>query len=356
MSARASRIATDAASLLSLDSKGAQLLLGLFGLTNMTFVVLTADVVRNPWVSLLAMLLVLVGASLLTRPGPDPFPRLESWAVVGIVVVSTAMVSWNLPMDGPIGRASWHQGANAWLLFFLSVRRRSGLAWLGFGLMTAVTLAWGVLTGRGVVTALMMLQSHAATLVVAALFGAGLHRAAREINAFAELTEQAAESSAETQASREIRRRRAAEVKQIASRPLERIVAGEELGDTDRRELLATEAALRDLVRARGLTAPAIVTAASAARRRGIEVTLLDDRATTIADGTVMNRVSRAVADFIEATPSGHVTVRLLPEGRHALVTGVAQCEDAVVRLELDASGEHVERVDAEARGGPEGA
>ncbi|WP_143338090.1 hypothetical protein [Demequina sp. NBRC 110054] len=330
------RIALDAASLLRLDSTKAQLLLALFGITNMVFVVVTAQTVRNPWISLVAVLLVMVAASLLIQPGPDPFPRRESWFVVGVVLLSTVMVSWNLPVDGDLGRATWHQGANAWLLFFLSIRRRSGLAWLGFGLMAVATAVWGVSTGRGAFSALMMLQSHAATLVVAALFGSGLHRAAREINAFAELTEQAAEASAATQARREIRRRRATEVREIATRPLERIVAGETFDESDRREIAATEAALRDLVRARGLTAPAIVTAASAARRRGVDVTLLDDRATTISDGDVMTRLSHEVAEFIDGAQEGMVTVRLLPEGRHALVTGVAQAGDSIVRLELD--------------------
>ncbi|WP_062205553.1 hypothetical protein [Demequina salsinemoris] len=343
MSGVGARIATDTVSLLRLDSRKAQLLLAFYGVANMVFVVMTADLVRSPWVSLTAVLLVMVAASLLIQPGTDPFPLRESWFVVAVVVLTTTMVSWNLPVEGELGRATWHQGANAWLLFFMSIRRRSGLAWLGFGLMTAITAAWGLSSGRGALTAVLMLQSHAATLVVAALFGSGLHRAAREINAFAELTEQAAEASAMTQARREIRRRRATEVREIASRPLERIVAGESFDESDRREIGATEAALRDLVRARGLTSPAIVTAASAARRRGVDVTLLDDRSTTIADGDVMTRLSHAVARFLDDADDGAVTVRLLPEGRHALVTGVAQAGDSIVRLELDDAGAPVE-------------
>ncbi|WNM27578.1 hypothetical protein RN607_00830 [Demequina capsici] len=341
--AEPSRIATDGANLLALDSTVAQALLGVFALTNVAFVVLTADRVVNPWISLMAVLLVLVAASLIVQGGPDPFPLRESWFVIGAVVLSTVMVSWNLPTTGDVGRAAWHHGADAWLLFFLAIRRRTGLAWVGFGLMAAVTAVWGATTDRGALEAALMLKTHLGTLVVASLFGAGLRRAARDINLFAELAERAAASSAEADARREIRRRRVAELVATATGPLRRIAAGGPYDEHDRTEFLAAEAALRDSVRARGLTMPAIVAATSAARRRGVDVTLLDDRGAAIMDGEVMTRLSREVTDVLDAATDGSVTVRLLPAGRWALVTIVAQSSSHGSRVELDEAGLRVE-------------
>lgn len=337
------RISTDAASLLYLGSHPAQLLLGLYGVTNIVFVVLTADIVHSPWVSLLAVMLVLVAASLVIQPGPDPFPMRETLIVVGIVTVATAMVSWNLPGTGELGRASWHHGANAWLLFFLALRRRTGMAWIGFAGMALVTAAWGFTSGRGALSAVAMLQTHAGTVVVASLFGAGLRRAAADINVFTALADRSARASAEAQARKEIRRRRVVELAETATGPLERIAAGGPFSDEDRAGFLAAEAELRDSVRARGLTLPAIVASTSAARRRGVDVTLLDDRAAPIADGEVMARLSKEVATALDSASDGSVTVRLLPEGRWALVTIVSQSSVASTRVELDADGLRVE-------------
>lgn len=340
---RRGRLPADTSTLLHLGSEPAHIILGLFAVTNIAFAIIYADAVTFPAVSMVALALVLGGAVLLMVPGPDPFPLARAWMIIAVVGVSTALVTWNLPDVGEFGRATWHQSANAWLLFFLTLRRRAGLAWVGFAVMAVLTAAWGVTSGRGPLSTLMMLNTHAGTLVVATLLGAGLRRASRDIDAFSARADAAAQAQAESQARREIRRRRVAEVVETAGAPLRRIAQGAPFTDAERVDFQTAEADLRDSVRARGLTTPAVVTAASAARRRGVQVVLLDDRGEPVADGMAMQRLSDAVAAVLDDAVDGVVTVRLLPPGRETLLTIVAQEGDESKRITLGADGTRID-------------
>lgn len=340
---RGGRLPADTATLLHLGSEPAHVIVGLFAVTNIAFAIIYADAVTFPAVSMIALVLVLGAAVMLMVPGPDPYPLARTWIVIAVVGVSTALVTWNLPDTGEFGRATWHQSANAWLLFFLALRRRTGLAWVGFALMAALTAAWGVTSGRGALSTLMMLNTHAGTLVVATLLGAGLRRASRDIDAFSARADEAAQAQAEAQARREIRRRRVAEVVQTAGAPLRRIAQGAPFTEAERVDFQAAEADLRDSVRARGLTTPAVVTSAAAARRRGVQVVLLDDRGEPVADGLAMQRLSDAVAKVLDDATGGVVTVRLLPPGRETLLTIVAQQGDDATRITLGADGGRVD-------------
>ncbi len=81
-----------------------------------------------------------------------------------------------------------------------------------------------------------------------------------------------------------------------------------------------------------------------AARRRGVEVLLLDDRGVGLPSGDAMERVESHVSSTL-ARASGAVTVRLLPPGRDEAVTIVAVDADRVHRTGLDIDGETITAV-----------
>lgn len=328
----------DVSRLLALRSEGAALILGVFVVTNIVFTVTTIDTLSVAWPAYVAAVIVSAAGVLLARPHPDPFPLRDSLLVIGAVVVSTALISWCLPTEGPTGRASWHLGSNTWLLWFLILRGRAGLAWMAAGLMTAITAAWTVSTGRSVLTGVMMVDTQLGLLVVATLFVTSLRRTAHRINALTERSVDASAAAAAAEAGRQVRLQRAAEVA-VASRPLlERIATGEPLTDQERAAVREGEARLRDGVRGRSLATPAVLDAAAAARSRGVDVTLLDDRGIGLAGGDAMARVETRIARILsDATET--VTVRLLPPGREAAVTVVALDGDTVTRLALDEDG-----------------
>ncbi|WP_062527150.1 hypothetical protein [Demequina rhizosphaerae] len=328
----------DVSRLLALSSEGASLVLGIFIVTNVVFTISTIHSVSPRWPAYVAAVIVSAAGVLLARPHPDPFPLRDSWLVVGAVVASTLLISWTLPTEGPTGRASWHLGSNTWLLWFLILRGRTALAWGAAAAMAAITAVWTATTGRSALTGLLMVDTQLGLLVVATLFVTSLRRTARRINELTERSVDAAAAAATAEASRQVRLQRAAEVAAASLPLLERVASGAPLSDDERGLMREAEARLRDGVRGRALATPAVLDAAAAARARGVDVTLLDDRGSGLGSGEAMARVDDAVAAALAAA-TGTVTVRLLPPGRDEALTIVSVDGDRVSRTVLDAAG-----------------
>ena len=330
---------TDVSRLIGLHTEGAHLVVGLVIASTAVFTFATASVLDHPWASYLAMFLVAGGMVVVSRPHPDPFPARHTAVVLAIVVVSTLLVCYALPDDGSFGRATWHLGANTWLLWFLILRRRVWSGWLGGIAMVLITVAWAVVTGRGVVWALLLCQSQIALLVVATLFGAALRRTANRINELTERSVSASAVAASANAAHEIRVQRAAELAATAVPLLDRIAVGEPIDEADRASFAHVEAQLRDSVRGRSLMLPAVVTAVARARERGVEVTLLDDRGQALPSATAMTQIAGRIAVALDAVHEGAVTVRLVPPGRDTAVTVVTRKGEATTRLALTGEG-----------------
>ncbi|WP_296666754.1 hypothetical protein [Demequina sp.] len=328
----------DVSRLLALESEGASLILGVFIVTNVVFTLATIDTLRVAWPAYVAVVIVSMAGVLLIRPHPDPFPLRDSLAVVAAVVISTALISWCLPTDGPTGRASWHLGSNTWLLWFLVLRGRAGLAWAAMGAMTAITMAWTASTGRSALAGLSMVDTQIGLLIVASLLVINMRRTARRINELAERSVDAAAAAAAAEASRQVRLQRAAEVASASVPLLGRVAQDRPLTDAERAEMREAEGRLRDGVRGRGLATPSVLDAVAAARSRGVDVSLLDDRGAGLASGEAMARVDRRVVSAL-TDATGTVTVRLLPADRSAAVTIVAIDGDHFTRVALDAEG-----------------
>ncbi len=348
MTAGPSAIArADVSRLLFLDGTAARLIVALFVSANAVFTVTTADRLTTPWPAYVAMILVSCTAALLVRSRPDPFPWPDTVTVLIAVIVSSALISFALPDTGAMGRATWHLGSNTWLLFFLALRRRALAAWIGMGAMVIITAAWGIESGRGPAVGFTMVQSHMGILLVGTLFALILRRTSVRINEFNERSVRSAMDAAATDATRQVRRARVSELATVAVPLLEKVASGAELDAKDRLSFALTEAQLRDSVRARSLALPAVVDAASAARKRGVEVVLLDDRGASVEDGTTLSRMVNAVVSSLNAATGGRVTARLLPAGRSVAMTVVAVDGDEVVRRTLGPDGLDLDLEDA---------
>jgi hypothetical protein len=331
---------TDSSRLIGLSSDGARSILVLFIVSNFLFTYATIDEVKNWWPPVIAVVIVNAASILLVLDHPDPFPLKWGIAIVAAVAISTLLVAFQLPDVVQVGRASWHLGANTWLLFFLALRRRAGLAWLGYLLMAAGTFAWAVSSGRGVLQGVYLLDTHAAILFVATLFGVFLRRSARTINDYEDRAIDGAMETAAASAAVDIRRQRVLELQASAGPLLERIARNERLPTPEeRKEYRAAEALLRDGVRGRSLATAAITGAATSARDRGVDVTLLDDRGEPLATPEAMRKLTEFVVTTLDRTDGGSVTVRLHPKGRDVAVSIVSTSAVHSERLELDPHG-----------------
>lgn len=191
----------------------------------------------------------------------------------------------------------------------------------------------------------MLLDTHAAILFVATLFEVNLRRTARQINDFDRRSVGSAVEAAEGATSAQIRQQRMLELRASAVPLLERLVKLGPPEDVAGKRLYSTaEALLRDSVRGKSLVDPRIAEAATKARARGVEVTLLDDRGHVLPEGAAMKRVSDRVVASLDSASDGAVTVRLAPEGRAVAVSIVKSgAGDVQERLELDADGTIIE-------------
>lgn len=336
----------DASQLLRLNSEPARVVVALFVFSNFLYAFSTLDEVKQTFPVLLAVAIVNAAAVLIVLDAPDPFPVLWTWAIVAAVTASTLLVAFQLPDVGPPGRASWHLGSNTWLLFFLALRRRPGFAWLGYASMAGGTLLWAVSSGRGVVDGAMLLDTHAAILFVATLFELNLRRTARQINEFDTRSVVSAIEAAEGATSAQIRQQRVVELRASAVPLLEELVSvGPPADLAGKRRFATAEALLRDGVRGRSLVSPRIAESATAARARGVDVTLLDDRGEGLPSGDAMKRLSDHVVAVLDAAQDGAVTVRLAPAGRAIAVSIVASDgTDVRERIDLDAEGAVITR------------
>jgi len=340
MTTKSSVGAVDVSRLLGLSSHSARGVMWLFVFSNFLYAFATLDEVKRPEPVLLAVLIVNAAVVLLVLDHPDPFPLLWTAAILLAVAASTLLVAFQLPDAGAPGRASWHLGSNTWLVFFLAMRGRPGAAWLGYALMATGTIGWSVAVGRGPLDGVLLLDTHAAILLVATLFARNLRRTAGRINELDGIAVGSAIEAAEGATSAQIRRRRVVELRASAGPLLEAIVAnGAPTDAASRRRYATSEALLRDGVRGRSLMNPRIAEAATAARKRGVDVTLLDDRGQGLPTGEAMVRLSEVIVEHLEGTAAGAVTVRLAPKGRRVAVSIVSSGEGSRPRLELDDQG-----------------
>ncbi len=317
----------DPSELLNLGTPIARVLLVVIVLAQVVFAVGSLSVMAHPALVIAALMVFAGAAVVLGNAGTGQFPRLLTVVVVGAGVLVTVLVEAGLPVAGGLGYAGWHFGAVTWLAFFLAFRGRVAAGWVLLALMFAITVVWTVTVGRGPLDAVDLCIRHAGTLLMATLFRVLLTRGARRLDDVRQERLARAAAAAASAAEIDERGRQAVQLAADARPVLARIARGEYLDAESRREFMLVEASLRDALRGRELATPAIAAAATAARSRGAEVVLLDDRSDELppADAAL---VEAAVVDELRSLADGRLTVRLLPAGRELVATIVRDDRD----------------------------
>lgn len=275
---------------------------------------------------LLAFLAVSGAAVLSTRAAVNPLPRAQTFATVVLLAAAELLMVFEVTPDDTAAFAHWHLGAITLVLLVLAMRGRNRVAWLCYAGLFLATVAWAVLNGLTVADGVAIVIRHAGTLLAGTLW---VFAARRSMAALAELNRQRtlrdAAELAETTAIEE-REAQLARLGTLARPMLERLARRHPLRPDEQAECLQVEATLRDAIRAPALFVEPVISAAKAARARGVDVTLLDDSADRPpAD---IGPVAAAVAGELRAATSGRVTARVLPAGRDALATIVVDSHE----------------------------
>ncbi|MCU1405676.1 MAG: hypothetical protein JWQ43_1979 [Glaciihabitans sp.] len=325
---------TDVAAMLRFSSPLARAIVVLFIGGNATLAIATLGLVQSVWPVLVAIILLAIGAALVTIPPSGVLPARNTIGILAIIVVITVLINWNLPAAGKPAYATWHFGANTTLLFFMALRGRVGIAWLGFTAMAAITLLWTIDGGRGPMAMLQFLPNQAGNLLLGTIVAFALRRTSVRIAALHEAqVERAALEAREAAAARE-RTAQASYLNAVARPSLERIAEGAPFTDTERAAWLRVEATVRDGLRAFVLRSPALTQAVTRARERGVDVTLLDDSNSEVSADAEQVVVATIISE-LSGLDDGHLTARILPDGRSHAATIVITDGELSRRIEL---------------------
>lgn len=333
----------DIRELLGMQTKAATVIVWFFVLTFLLLALVTAEGVSTLWPVTLALLAVTAAAVAVVRVAGDPLPLRPTLALAAVGPVSCALVLAVVPVPIDSALQTWPLSASTAIYTFMCVRGRTWYAWLGLLATIGTCMTWSTLTGQGPAEGVSMSAINLAPLLMATFFAYTMRPDAHAIfrlrdQATRRVAARAADSAVLEERDRQLRR-----LDELARPLLERIGTGVELDAEERLACRLLEAHLRDSLRAPGLTHPAVVASARAARARGVEVILLDDRGMDSATAEVHERFVTAVANELDAARDGAVTVRVLPPGREAAATVLASGGFAVRRVEFGADGRPTE-------------
>ena len=278
-------------------------------------------------------------ALLKRRPGYS-LPARTAALVAAAAGGADALIIFQIDFAGWPSYTSWCIGASSVLCCGLIVRERPRQAWAGLLLIITVIGVWTLITGRNPITIFALGSGQFSTLLI-------WHSTARISIAITARTAASEAAGAEI-----IARRRAHQESEVLMRQamtsvrrrvgplLTAIADGAPITAGMRTRARMLEVELRDERRAPFFTDTRVIESARAARTRGIDVILLDDRGTGDdltheAQKAVIDRASQALDD----ARAGQVVIRLLPPHQRPGLLSIVTDDDI---LTLDETGELV--------------
>jgi len=310
---------------------GLLVLISVFWLAQVGLAALATATTGHPAVPVAALAGVALSFLALGWRSLAPPGRLRSWTVVTLTLGTVALSLLPVARDPERYGDTWYVAACGAVLLVLAVRGRPGTAILG-GLLCVTLAALSAHLRPDDVTDLRASTSrHAAILVIGVLLSLGIARVRARTAAVraAELVAVRTQGFREA-AARELQERSRA-LEEAVGQLLVRLEEGTALSEAERRECAALDGRLRDQYRGGRISRPPLIEAAMSARRRGVDVVLLDDAGERALDDDALHAVAVWMADRLDTVREGRFTGRVLPGGREALASVVVG--DDVVEL-----------------------
>ena len=327
----------DVRALLGMNTRAAWLLAGFYLCAEAALALSSAQRVHHLWPIGIALAAAASAAVALLKVRPDPLPAFTTTALVVSLPASTALTLFNLPVPPVSVAQMWVFGTCTVTATFMCVRGRTGAAWVGLLSMIAVAMMWAGITGQGVFHGVSVSVINLGPLAMSTFFAYTLRPAARTIFQLREESTRQAGSAAAAAAALDERRAQTQRLDQMV-RPILETIAGPAPLDTDlRNDCRLVEAHLRDTLRAPILATEPVTTAAHAARRRGVEVVMVDDHGLDRLPVTARHRILSTIAAELDTTGAGSVHIRILPPNRSISATIVINDPTSGIRrVELD--------------------
>jgi len=270
-----------------------------------------------------AIVLYVVATLALLLPGRSLTAPLWSASVaLGVSLAVMILVAWAVdPTIVPAEtHTTWYVAGIGTLMTGVVIRRRPLLAWAGIGALTVHTALWAgpaALVNFGVTGA-------AAAVGASHILTAALAQADRDAERYVIAEREAADWQAAQEARLTERQGRIDETSRAALPMLRRIIAARgALSREEREGSLRLESEIRDEIRGRRLLDAGVRDAVRRARRRGVEVALLDDGGIDDLAATELPRIHDEIARCLDRVEADRVIVRTVSEGSETAVTVV---------------------------------
>lgn len=279
----------------------------------------------------------LAALALLKQWPAHRMPARAAALVAAIAGGANVLVLFQIDSAGWPGYTSWCIGAGTTLCCGLIARERPRQAWAGLVLIIVVIGIWTLSTGHNPANIFALGSGQFSTLLIWYLTA----RISIDITARTTASETAgAEIAAQRRAHREseaLMRQAMTSVRRRVEPLLTAIAEGAPITAGMRTSARMLEAELRDERRAPFFTGTRVIESARAARARGIDVILLDDRGTGngLTDDAQEIIIGQAVQALDDAR-RGQVVIRLLPPHQRPRLLSIVTDNDI---LTLDADG-----------------
>lgn len=276
------------------------------------------------------LLQVAVAALLMHSWSPSNAPDWVIWSAVVAIGMSNFVALLPISISGYPGHAAWSLGTSWLLCVLLLFRRGWQAAWAAMGVLGMSTWAWTFVSGDNIFVAVELMLGQIIPLLLWTL-AAWWSQQILKFTADTEIQIRDSEIlSASTHATTQLLEKRLARLSLRARPTLEALAdASRDLDSATRLEAMVLEGELRDEIRAPALCTAKLVDTTREARRRGVEVVLLDDSSGSLPAGVIAEVFSQAISE-IRAAESGRVVVRLLPANRENTATIVVSGKEAI--------------------------
>lgn len=279
------------------------------------------SLMKPAYLSIIPSLLVLatylvVSFTLLLRAWPEgKMPVWSSWVVVVTAGLGNYLVLASIADVQQINEVAWTLGAGTLMACALLMQKHLGAAWATVGTLLVSSLLWAWAYGQPPMLAVIMASGQVTALAFWTVMVAWSTMAVYELTLSDRGSMQIAGERAMNEGVRAAVTQSLRSVSERAAPLIEPISAGEPLTEEIRREARILEAALRDDIRAASFTNTPVAEAARRARRRGVDVVLLDDSADGSDPLPVPELFVAQAVRVLSTTQSGRVVVRLQPMG-----------------------------------------
>ncbi|MUN62036.1 hypothetical protein GMA12_02560 [Kocuria sediminis] len=292
-----------------------------------------------------ALVTYVIAVALVVCPyGRRRLPDLPTALAVLLMLVSIQRSYDALDPRAELFGGQWFTLGFDGFVVVLGIRRRGGWGWATLGIAVAISMTWGARSAIGLWDAALSNAASAALLLASQLIAREYDRASV---AFAEARDMVISARSHDEAEKDTVNasvQRVHEVRRLAGGLLERIAHdASPVSDYEIEQFRLTEAQLRDSIRGRSVATPYLLEVTRAARARGVQVDILDERGKPLPTA-VLRSATRQSMEVLNAATSGSVTIRAFPEGDPTAVfivhDGNAGDEEPVAIEIADVTGE----------------